>query len=126
MTKHEKHFEEGRGILTNKILSMKKRESTYVMADETEMTGDKKLTKETHERIRMNEEEQNATRRQSLASCYYEKAKRGEARKLLRSKMDRTKMVCKEIVNFRFQLCFVTTIFPLCYSSIFLVRNIRR
>jgi hypothetical protein len=96
------------------------------LVDETEMTGDKKVIKGTHERIRMNKEEQNATRRESLASCYYEKAKRGEARKLLRSKMDRTKMVCTEIVNFRFQFCLVITIFLLCFSSIFLGRNIRR
>ena len=41
---------------------MKKEDLFNVMADETEMTGDKKLTKETHERIRMNKEEQNATR----------------------------------------------------------------
>ena len=57
------------------------------------VNGSKEELKETDERKRMKEENLNAERRKELMSRYCEKAKRGEVRKLLRTKIDRNNLV---------------------------------
>ena len=88
-----------------------------VWENNTDITGNKNKLKETDERNRMKEEDANAKRRTELMSRYFEKAQRGEVKRLLRNKIDQNNMV--RMTNTKINFLFVSIRFlTLSFKSV--------